>query len=100
MFKKIIKRDGNESVFDKNKIKSAIFKAGRATGEFGQEESDEFTSQVIENLENALNKKELRHAEFPHVEEVQNAVERVLMKSRYKQTAKAYILYREQHTEM
>jgi len=100
MFKKIIKRDGSEVSFDEKKISAAIFKAGRATGEFGATEAGDLTDQVIEYLKSALKKKELQHTLFPHVEEIQNVVERVLMKSRYKQTAKAYILYREQHAEM
>src|SRR3989338_8790199 len=94
MFTKIIKRDGREVRFEKEKITAAIAKAGTATGEFRESIAEKLTDRVLAYLESKLEGK------MPHVEEIQDAVERILMCSRFKQTAKAYILYREQHAEM
>lgn len=94
MLQKIIKRDGAEESFDRSKIVRAIAKAGKATGEFREKEAEEMTDQVIAYIENKL------HEVVPTLEKVQDAVEVILMRSSYKQTAKAYILYREQHAEM
>ncbi len=94
MLTKIIKRNGSEEVFEKEKIVSAIAKAGKATGEFRDTEAKELTEQVIAYIENKINDRS------PTIEEAQDAVEQILMRSRFKQTAKAYILYREQHAEM
>lgn len=93
-FKKILKRNGKEEVFDRKKITAAIAKAGKATGEFRDTEAEKLTGKVIAYCKKSLG------STIPDVEKIQNAVERVLMRSQYKQTAKAYILYREQHAEM
>lgn len=91
---KIIKRNRKEEVFDKEKIIHAIAKAGKATGEFRDDEARDLTEQVIAYVENKI------QGHIPNVEEVQDAVEQILMRSRFKQTAKAYIVYREQHAEL
>jgi len=94
MFKKIIKRNGSEEAFDQKKIAAAIAKAGKATGEFREKEADLLTKQAL-----ALVKAKCPLG-YPTVELIQDSVEQALMRSKYKQTAKAYILYREQHAEM
>src|ERR1035437_4272428 len=94
MFKKIIKRNGTKEAFDKKKIVTAIAKAGKATGEFRDEQAEEMTKQVVALVETRTGDKS------PTVEMIQDAVEQILMHSRCKQTAKAYILYREQHAEL
>ncbi len=94
MFQKIKKRDGSEESFDIKKITVAIAKAGKATGEFRDKEAETITDVVAAYLKNKV------PSGTPTVEQVQDAVEQVLMRSRFKQTAKAYILYREQHAEM
>ncbi len=91
---KIIKRDGSEEVFEGRKITAAIAKAGKATGQFGDSVAESLSSQVVMYVESVCGGK------VPTVEIVQDAVENILMHSRYKRTAKAYILYREQHAEM
>ncbi len=100
MIKKIIKRDGKEDVFEKSKIMAAIAKAGKATGEFRDSDAEALTKQVIGCIEGRRRELGSGSATPPRVEDIQDAVEKVLMRSRYKQTAKAYILYREQHAEM
>lgn len=43
---------------------------------------------------------ELKLGPVPEVEEIQDIVERVLLDSPYYKTAKAYIIYREQHAQI
>ena len=47
MFDKIKKRDGRIVEFDSSKITSAIVKAGKATGEFGEREARKLTLRVL-----------------------------------------------------
>jgi anaerobic ribonucleoside-triphosphate reductase len=91
MFESIQKRDGRVVEFDSSKITSAIAKAGKATGEFEEREARKLTLKVL-TLARELNLKPK-----PEVEEIQDIVERVLLDSPFHRTAKAYILYREQH---
>lgn len=94
MFSKIRKRNGNIVSFDKQKIVSAIRKAGEATDEFGQEIAEVLTLRVV-NL--AM---QIITSEIPEVERIQDIVEEVLLASPYKKSAKAYIIYRDQHARI
>ena len=94
MFEKIKKRDGRVVEFDSPKITAAIAKAGKATGEFGEREARKLTLRVLTLAH------ELRSGCEPEVEEIQDIVERVLLDSPFYKTAKAYILYREQHAQI
>ena len=94
LFKKIKKRDGRVVVFDSSKITAAIAKAGEATGEFKEREARKLTLRVLTLAH------ELRLGPVPEVEEIQDIVERVLLDSPYYKTAKAYIIYREQHAQI
>ncbi|MGM0629392.1 MAG: ribonucleoside triphosphate reductase [Patescibacteria group bacterium] len=91
MYLKIKKRNGETVKFDEQKIANAITKAGEATGEFSQKEAYKLTKKVLEHSKERLKNK------IPKVEEIQDSVEDVLLNSKYKKTAKAYILYRDQH---
>jgi anaerobic ribonucleoside-triphosphate reductase len=94
VFEQIKKRDGRIVEFDSSKITAAIAKAGQATGEFGERESRKLTLRVLTLAH------ELRLGALPEVEEVQDIVEHVLLDSPYHTTAKAYIIYREQHAQI
>ncbi|MBW1804556.1 MAG: ribonucleoside triphosphate reductase [Deltaproteobacteria bacterium] len=94
MFKNIKKRDGRVLPFDSSKITAAIAKAGKATAEFEEREARKLTLRVL-TLAN-----EMRLGPHPEVEEIQDIVERVLLDSPFYKTAKAYILYREQHAQI
>ena len=94
MFENIKKRDGRIVGFDSSKITAAIAKAGKATGEFGDSDARKLTLRVL-NLAH-----ELPLGPIPEVEEIQDIVEKVLLDSAFKKTAKAYIIYREQHTQI
>ncbi|HCU48113.1 TPA: ribonucleoside-triphosphate reductase [Patescibacteria group bacterium] len=91
----VIKRDGRIVDFDPKKIIEAITKAGQASGEFGREEAARLAFVVNERLEELYD----GHT-TPNVEQVQDVVELVLMRSKWLKTAKAYILYREEHTKI
>ena len=91
---KIIKRSGSKEPFAPYKITRAIFKAGKATGEFDQETAKRLTVRVVNLIHQLIED----HA--PSVEEIQDIVEDVLITSPYRKTAKAYILYREQHAQI
>ena len=94
MFKKIRKRDGRVVKFDPEKITNAIAKAGEATGEFDRKIAERLTLKVLNLAQQAITKK------IPTVEDIQDIVEEVLLSSPYRKTAKAYIIYREQHARM
>src|SRR5690606_37612389 len=86
----IKKRDGTLVEFDSDKIAQAIANAGKETGEFDEETAVYLSEDVIALLgdDGVLT-----------VEDVQDSVERVLMASEYKETAKAYIIYRDRRKQ-
>ncbi|MDP3114300.1 MAG: ribonucleoside triphosphate reductase [Candidatus Cloacimonadaceae bacterium] len=94
MFSMIRKRNGNIVSFDKLKIAKAIRKAGEASGEFGEDIAEVLTLRVVNLAMQVLN------SDIPEVEKIQDIVEEVLLASPYKKTAKAYIIYRDQHTRI
>ncbi|MDR1523120.1 MAG: ribonucleoside triphosphate reductase [Endomicrobium sp.] len=93
-FSSILKRNGLEETFNPKKIAIAIEKAGIATGEFGQDVAHKLALKTLSILHNTVKNR------IPSVEEIQDIVEEVLLSSVYKKTAKAYILYRDQHTKV
>ena len=97
--KKDIKRDGSLVEFNSKKIAEAIKKASEVTMEFDDEVAFQMTSKVVEIIDELISKKE-SNLKAATVEEIQDVVEDVLLSSSYKSTAKAYILYREQHNRL
>lgn len=94
---KVEKRDGKIDAFDQQRIVKAIFKAMHATGEGSEQDAITVTNKVCKTLSDIKR----RYKNFiPKVEGIQDAVEDVLMSAGFKQTAKAYIIYRQQHAEM
>ncbi len=93
-FTEIRKRDGMLVQFDPTKIKVAIAKAGKATDEFDQFEAELLTVQVIKVLTHS------HRTGIPEIEHVQDIVEHVLISANYIKTARAYIVYREQHKRL
>lgn len=92
--KKIAKRDGRTVDFDMNKISEAIFKAAKVLGGSDRETANELASKVEEYLIDKC------HNEVPSVEEIQDAVEKVLIENGHARTAKEYILYRAERTRV
>ena len=94
MYKSIKKRDGRTAKFDRKKIEKAIEKAGLETGEFDVAQAIELTDKVLGVLETRNQKR------LPSVEDIQDIVEDALIDSKFKKTAKAYIIYRDQHKKL
>ena len=83
----ITKRNGKSEAFSLDKIKNAILKAAAATG----------TSLSATQMEGLIRR--LLFTDNMSVEEIQNQVEMALMAEGFFATAKAFIVYRNQHTE-
>ena len=94
MYKSIKKRDGRTVKFDRKKIEKAIEKAGLETAEFDKKTAKELTEKVLAVLETRNQKR------LPGVEDIQDVVEDILIDSKFKKTAKAYIIYRDQHKKL
>ncbi len=94
-FREIRKRDGRVVAFTPEKITDAIFKAAHSVGGRDRNIAKKLTQQVIEFL-----KKEGYNGIVPAVEDVQDAVEKVLIENGHARTAKAYILYRDKRTRI
>jgi len=88
---KVQKRDGQIVEFDQTRIQDAIFKALTATGQGDGRKSKKLSDRIVRILNRRFKK-----GEIPHVEQIQDIVEEVLILEGLVETAKAYILYREQ----
>jgi len=91
----IRKRDGRLVPFEPEKIYNAIVKAVKSVGGTDFEKARRITSLVVASL-NAIYKGD----NIPTVENVQDLVEKILIEEGHAKTAKAYILYREQHNKL
>ncbi len=91
----VLKRDSKLEPFDQERITTAIWKAAKAVGGKDKEQAKRISDEVV----TLLNK---RYGDdgVPTVEEVQDLVEKRLIENGHASTAKAYILYRKQHTDM
>lgn len=89
----IIKRDGSSVPFDSVKILNAIAKANKAV-----HEEDMTATDMLYVTEKIC--KKLDTLGLQHVEEIQDIVEESLIQYDYAKTAKAYILYRAEHTKI
>ena len=96
---KVIKRDGKIVDFNSAKITNAICKASNITKEIDKTTAKNLTKNVIKIVNDFVKEKQ-SNMSIPTIEEIQDIVEKVLLSSEYKQTAKSYILYREQHKKM
>ncbi|MCU7854723.1 MAG: ribonucleoside triphosphate reductase, partial [Candidatus Thiodiazotropha sp. (ex Lucinoma borealis)] len=92
---KVLKRDGCEVDFDTSKIQLAIFKAGQASQEFDSSEARLLCAQVIKVLTHTGYREQT-----PGIERIQDIVEQVLISANHLKTARAYIVYREQHKKL
>ena len=92
---RVIKRSGQIAAFDKRKVVKAVQKALEATGEGTLTDAKKVTEKIIRLLN-----KNYKKGYIPQIEEIQDLVERVLMILDFDETAKAYILYREQHRKI
>jgi ribonucleoside-diphosphate reductase alpha chain len=95
MIEFIKKRDGRIVKFEKEKITNAIWKAVEAVGGKDRKLAETLSEEVVSLLE-----KQLKPGEIPHVEQIQDLVEEVLVKSGNYEVAKAYITYRKKKEEI
>ena len=92
--REVVKRDGRQVGFDSGKIRSALLRAGQASGEYGEAEADLLTAQVLKVLIHRF------RGEPPDIERIQDVVEQSLIAANHLQTARAYIVYRETHKKL
>jgi ribonucleoside-triphosphate reductase len=92
---RVRKRDGFEVAFDARKIESAIARAGQASGEFEASEAALLTAQVIKIISHRFDR-----GRMPNIEGIQDVVEQTLIAANHFETARAYIVYREQHKKL
>ncbi len=92
--KMVNKRDGSCVEFDPAKILSAISRAGAATGEYDEAGAVKLSDQVVKVLARRSGAGALT------IEKIQDVVEQVLITADHFKTARAYIVYREQHRKL
>jgi len=88
---RVQKRDGRVVPFEQEKIAEAVHKAVVATNQGDGEVSKKVSDKVVSLLNRRFDK-----GETPNIEQIQDIVEEALMLEDLADTAKAYILYREQ----
>lgn len=94
MVEKIRRRDGEIIPFDRKRIERAIELACDAIGMTDKSFIPTVTDAVIADIERVYS--EIFVNRLPTVEDIQDIVERELVKANYFDLAKAYILYREE----
>jgi ribonucleoside-triphosphate reductase len=92
---RIQKRDGRVVVFEQDKIESAVHKAIVAAKQGDGKESKKVAEKVVSLLNRRFKK-----GEMPSIEQVQDIVEEALILEDLVDTAKSYILYREQRRQI
>ena len=90
-FTQVIKRTGAVVPFNKERITNAIYRAAVAVGGRDKEKAEELSAKVVEYLN-----KTYPDNYTPHIEEVQDAVEKVLIECGHAKVTKEFILYREE----
>ncbi len=93
MITRIQKRDGRIVTFNIEKIANAIYKAAESIGGSDYDEALEIAGRVCDYIEE-------KGSKVPSVEEIQDAVEKLLIEEGHAATAKAYILYRSDRTRV
>lgn len=91
----VIKRDGQETEFDLEKVSAAITKAFDATDKnYNQDIIELLSLRVTADFNGKIVQDKI------HVEQIQDSVEKVLEQAGYTEVAKAYILYRKQREKL
>lgn len=90
-FTHVVKRTGAIVPFNQDRIMNAIYRAAVAVGGRDRERAAWLTGEVVKCLTATL---PADHT--PHIEEIQDVVEKVLIENGHTKVAKAYILYRDE----
>ncbi len=96
---KVIRRDAQITVFDRNKIVMAMSKAFLAEeGELAESSRriHDTVNELAQSVVEALVRRQSNGGIF-HIEDIQDQVELALMRSGHHRVARAYVLYREEH---
>lgn len=88
------KRDGRIVPFDASRIARSLVKAGAATGEFDAALAHRLTVRVVNLMLATI------PDPVPSVEQIQDRMEEVLLESPFRKTARAVIVYRDQHKRL
>lgn len=94
LFRLVRKRSGTIVPFERQKITSAIFKAAQEVGGRDLEAAERLTDEVLLYLYSE------KGDNLPQVEEIQDAIEKVLIERGHARTAKAFILYRDKRSRV
>ena len=92
--RQIVKRDGRTVDFNVDKIADAIYKAAQVLGGRDRDMAKYLARQV------ELYLVQICHNSTPTVEQVQDAVEKILIENGHARTAKEFILYRSERTRV
>jgi uridine kinase len=90
-FKYVIKRSGAIVPFNPDRISNVIYRAAVSVGGRDKSKAAELANQVIKMLEAAYEENYK-----PHVEEIQDIIEKVLIENGHAKVAKEFILYRDE----
>lgn len=90
-FKYVIKRSGAVVPFNSDRVSNVIYRAAVSVGGRDKAKAAELAKQVIEMLEATY-----EEGHKPHVEEIQDIIEKVLIENGHAKVAKEFILYREE----
>ena len=93
MFQLVRKRDGGIVRFNRDNITEAIFKAAHSVGGTEMETAERLADEVILHLYAS------QGAGLPSVEDVQDAIEKILIECGHAKTAKSFILYRHERAK-
>ena len=92
--REVVLRSGQRVPFDAERIRAALASAGQASGEYGADEAALLTAQVTKVLIHRF------QGEAPTIEQIQDVAEQALIAANHLATARAYIVYREQHATL
>lgn len=91
----VVKRNGEVTEFNQEKITVAIYKSAGSLGIHDRPLCEKLSNEVTWYLSQTYS-----HQDPPHIEDIQDIVERVLIRRNHPHIAKAYILYRKNRSAM
>lgn len=95
LIKSVVKRDGSVVDFTPQRITNAIYRAAVAVGGRDKATAEKLSAEVVRVLE-----AQTPEGKVPTVEQIQDAVEKVLIEKGHARVAKAFILYRAERAEL
>ncbi len=99
----IIRRNGTLAPFDPTRISLAITKTFwevEGTSATTSSRLNDIVSKLTAEVVQALTRRLPTNGGTVHIEDIQDQVERILMRHEYHQVARAYVLYREEHRRL